>query len=71
MPTVEMRCPVGPRRLLSKMLLVGDRPHVVSGLVEIACDDCKKAQRRLDPRVQRVVHRFDMVGQLVESELIR
>lgn len=70
MPTVEMRCPVGPRRLLSKMLLTGDRPHVVDGLVEIACDDCKKSQRRKDFLVQRVVHRFDMAGQLVESEVM-
>lgn len=72
METVEIRCPVGPRRLLSKLISSGGKPHVVDGnLIEFACDDCKRSARRVTPGVVRVLHRFDLAGTLVESEVVR
>ncbi len=69
---VELRCPTGPRRLLSKLMLRGEPVRVVSGnLVELSCDDCKRMLRRTDPSVVRVLHRFDMAGALVESVIDR
>jgi hypothetical protein len=72
MDEIEIRCPVGPRRLLFKMYQEGHRPHVVPGnLIEVACDDCKRTMRRRDPSVVRVVHRFNLAGELIESKVIR
>lgn len=71
MGTVEIRCPVGPKRLLSKLISHGERPHIVEGnLIEFSCDDCKRAARRSTPRVVRVLHRYNLAGDLVESEVV-
>ena len=70
MRTVELRCPVGPRRLLSKLLIAGERPHIVGNLVELACSDCKQAERKKGNPVVRVLHRYDLSGALIESELV-
>lgn len=69
---VELRCPIGPQRLLSKLVLARETPRIVPGnLIELACSDCKQTQRRRDPSVVRVLHRFNLVGELVESEVVR
>lgn len=68
---VEMRCPTGPRRLLAKLRQSGRRPSVVEGnLIEFACPDCARRERKTDPTVFRVLHRFDLIGTLVESEVV-
>ena len=68
MRAVELRCPVGPRRLLSKLLIFGACPIIVPGnLVELACEDCKKTLRRQGQTLVRVLHRFDLAGDLVET----
>ena len=65
---VEIRCPVGPQRMLAKILLEGGRPSYVEGnLIEFSCDDCKKTLRNRGQRVFRVLHRYDVVGVLVET----
>lgn len=71
MQTVEIRCPEDPRRLLSKLLLSGGKPTVVEGnLIEFACDNCKKALRSSGQSVVRVLHRYNLAGELVETEVI-
>lgn len=68
MTEVEIRCPVGPRRLLAKTLMSGERPHVTDGnLIEVACDDCKRSMRQQGKVVARVLHRFNIAGELIES----
>jgi len=65
---VELRCDVNPSRLLAKV----NNPVIVEGnLIEIACDHCKKSARRGDPTVRQVLHRFDVTGELIESEVVR
>lgn len=72
METVEIRCPVGPRRLLSKLLVAGERPkHVDGNLIEFSCDDCKKNLRRRGMTVVRVLHRYNLAGELVQTALER
>lgn len=72
MEVVEMRCPVGPRRLLGKVLREGGRLHVTdSNLMELNCDDCKKTMRQRGDYVTRVLHRYDLAGELVESVIER
>lgn len=69
--TVELRCPVGPKRLFSKLILAGDRPRITSGnLVEFACADCRKSVRATGQPCRLVLHRFDLVGELVESVIL-
>lgn len=73
METIEIRCPIGPRRLLSKLLVRGEHPHVTpDNLIEFACADCKVTlQRSGSPRVKRVLHRYDLLGTLVETVVER
>lgn len=68
MQTYDLRCPVGPGRLYAKVLVEGEHPSIVEGnLVELACYDCKKALRDQGKKVSRVLHRFNLAGELVES----
>jgi hypothetical protein len=73
MKTVEIRCPVGPRKLLSKLILEKQVPSVVDGnLLEMACYDCARTARIHNPDVLRVLHRYNLVGELIESvEVLR
>lgn len=66
---IEVRCPVGPRRLFAKFRLEGGtQPHITDdNLVEFACSDCKKEAVKDDPTVKRVLHRYNFFGELVES----
>lgn len=65
---VEIRCPVGPKRLLSKLLLTGDKPHITSdNLLEFACGDCRRRLKLEGINVSLVLHRYSLDGQLVES----
>ena len=71
MRTVELRCPVGPRRLLAKTVVAGEHPKIVEGnLVELSCDDCKRTLRQQGGPGLRVLHRYNLLGDLVESEEI-
>lgn len=74
---IDLRCPVGPRQLLARVRSLGDHAELVFKdsplslpdfpLLELACRDCAKFCRRDDPTVRRVLHRFNVFGQLVES----
>jgi hypothetical protein len=65
---IELRCPIGPKALLAKVVQQGGRAHVNSdNLLELACRDCAKTARLRDPGVRRVLHRFNVLGELVES----
>jgi len=72
MKTIEIRCPVGPRRLLSKVISTGGHPLVQDNLIEFACSDCKRTLRQAGEMtdVLRVLHRFDLSGSLVESQVV-
>jgi hypothetical protein len=51
------------------MILKGQAPMVVAegNLIEVACGDCKRLKRRDGDPVVRVLHRFNLAGDLVES----
>jgi hypothetical protein len=71
METVEIRCPVGPRRLFAKFRMEEGTPHITSdNLFEVSCPDCTKLCRKKQDNVGRVLHRFNFFGQLVESEVV-
>lgn len=68
----ELRCPAGPRRLFAKMVSSGEPPPVNAdlNLIEMACGDCARVERKEDPEVFRILHRFDLAGTLVESVIV-
>lgn len=54
----ELRCPVNPSRLFARLR----GPVIVEGnLIEVACRDCRRGRR------VQVLHRFDVLGNLVET----
>lgn len=70
MPTVEVRCPIGIGRLFMKLQLAGEKPMITDGnLLEFACTDCRKQLARKGEHVSLVLHRYDFVGTLVETEV--
>lgn len=65
---VELRCPTGPRKLFAKLRMSGEQPSVTSGnLVEMACQDCRRRLRSEGRDVSLVLHRFNIVGELIET----
>lgn len=68
--TIDIRCPRDPRHLFLKLKRSGETPHITDGnLIELACDECKKIQRREDPTVIRVLHLYDLLGELIETKV--
>ena len=65
---IDLRCPIGPRALLGKVVKAGGSARVNSdNLLELACRDCTRRARLNNPLILHVVHRFNVLGELVES----
>ncbi len=66
---LDIRCPVGPRRLLMRVLASGETPHVDrdDNLLELACADCRRIMRKEGTEVNLVLHRFNILGELIET----
>lgn len=70
MNTVEIRCPVGPQKLFTKLKL-GEEfgKYLPNNLIEFTCSDCaRRISRQRGMRV-RVFHRFNFIGELVNSHI--
>lgn len=76
--TVDVRCPVGmpgpdgtcrPGKLLLKLRQAGGQPQYVhpDNLIELPCDDCRKRLRKSGREVRRVLHRYNFIGELIET----
>jgi hypothetical protein len=68
--TVEVRCPVGPQKLFTKLKL-GEEfgKYLPNNLIEFTCTDCAKAIRRRTNDFVRVYHSFNFVGELVNTRV--
>lgn len=67
---IEVRCPVGPRRLFAKLRSVGEEPHYTpDNLIEFACADCRKSLAERGKPAKRVLHRYNFLGELIETVL--
>lgn len=75
---VEVRCPrdhyrpdgtCNPGRLLGQLILAGEDPSYLQpdNLIVLACNDCKRWQRREGRNVRRVLHCYNLAGQLVKT----
>lgn len=76
---VDLRCPQGrlhgdecdSGRLLARLQLSGPPSFVQpDNLVELECRDCKSRLRREGRAVARVLHRFDMSGELITTLVV-
>ena len=68
--TVEVRCPVGPRKLFTKLKLGEEVGKILpSNLIEFSCSDCaRRSTRELLKRV-RVFHSFNFLGDLISTRV--
>lgn len=73
MGSVELRCPVGPSRLLAILRQNGQKPtYLEDNTVEFACSDCARDLRKQGYDIARVLHRFNFAGELTETvEVLR
>lgn len=70
MSTVEVRCPVGPKKLFTKLKLGEEfAKYLPNNIIEFTCQDCAKRIGRERGNRVRVYHRFNFVGELVETVL--
>lgn len=69
---IDLRCPVGAQKLLARIRQEHGMTPVVDGnLLELACRDCRNSvAREKGSRPALVVHRFNILGELVESEVL-
>lgn len=69
---VELRCTEGFGKLLGKFFRAGMPLTVDSdNLAELPCADCKRRLRREGQRARVVLHRFNVIGELVETVVLR
>lgn len=68
---LDLRCPIGAQKLLGRIRQEGGWTPVVEGnLLELACRDCRASVAAKEGRKPSlVVHRYDILGELVESEV--
>lgn len=64
---VDLRCPVDSRRLFARVKF-GDVTIVEGNLIEIAYNDCRASLRKMGEDVRLVLHRFNVLGECVETE---
>lgn len=65
---LDLRCPVSPSKMFARMR----SGMVVDGnLVEIACPECARRYRKGGDNVSRVLHRYNVLGDCIETEIVR
>lgn len=70
MPSVvEVRCPGGLRRLFTRLKLGEETARYIDSgnLIEFTCSDCAKDISRQRGELVRVFHRFNFLGDLIET----
>lgn len=68
MNTVEVRCPVGPRKLFTKLKLGEEfAKYLPNNQIEFTCSDCARRLTGARGNKVRVYHRFNFVGELLET----
>jgi hypothetical protein len=70
MRTVEVRCPVGPQKLFTKLKLGEEFAKYLPGnLIEFTCGDCARTISRERQEPVRVFHRFNFIGELIDTSI--
>jgi hypothetical protein len=66
---VEIRCPVGPQRLFTKLRLGAETATYVQpeNMIEFSCSDCSRRISRETGEPTRVFHWFNFLGELIQT----
>ncbi len=68
-PMTDLRCPEGEAGM--GKLLGRTRPvFYTPGVIELACGNCARAFRRAGLDCSRVLHRYNLLGELLATEII-
>jgi hypothetical protein len=69
---LEYRCPLGARRLFARAIQRGEKPQYIhpDNLIEFSCYDCRHRMRDHGRQVKRVLHRYDLAGELIETLVV-
>lgn len=68
---VEFRCVAYPSVLFGRLRLGEEGVRIVEGnLVEFACRSCRRELSRSGGTADLVLHRFNLLGELVETEVV-
>ncbi len=62
---VELRCPDGMGKLLARTARLE-----ADGVVELACNNCARALRATGRPCARVLHRFNLLGELLATDVV-
>lgn len=68
---VELRCPEGARKLFAKLRVTGGVAEITSGnLIELSCANCRYTLVAKGQDVSLVLHRYNIIGDLVETAVV-
>jgi len=68
---VEFRCVAYPGVLFGRLRLGEEGVRIVEGnLVEFACRSCRREACRAGSSVALVLHRFNLLGELIETDIL-
>lgn len=69
MSRFELRCPIHRVRLFAVLHGPSSNAHIdrTVNLVEVDCPPCKRDARKAGERVSLVLHRFNLLGECVET----
>jgi hypothetical protein len=72
MKEIEIRCPVGPQRLFLKLRIEGSKDLINPDLncMELSCQDCCRSLRKEGHGVFRVLHRYAVNAELIETVVV-
>lgn len=67
---IEFRCPRDRRTMFGKIVQEQFRAFDITqpAIIEFACAECRRVLGRRGLQVQRVLHRYDLYGNFIETE---
>lgn len=66
---VDLRCPVYSYRMFARILSEGTVVQP-GNVTEVSCDECRKARRKQGEQVSLVLHRFNPLGEHIETVVV-
>lgn len=68
---VDLRCPITPIKLFAKVKAADEDVLVLpDNVIEVACASCRKTLREQGRDVTYVLHRYNLLGECIETEVV-
>lgn len=71
MEEINIKCPNGPRELLMKYEVDETIKVDSNNLMCLKCSFCTRMGRKQDPTIKRYIHKYNLLGELVENYVER